>query len=126
MTTRIETYRMRLDGIRFRGRHGASRAERGLLQDFVASAELELPPSSLPRSDSLKGVYDYGKLSDIVVAEGTASSCRLLETLAERLITRILEESPALSVTVRITKFGPPTAASVDSASIELTGSRAR
>lgn len=124
MSARIETYHMRLEGIRFRGRHGASRAERGLLQDFVATVELELPPSSLPRNDSLKGVYDYGKLSDIVVAEGTESSHKLLETLAERLIDRILEASPAMSVTVRITKFGPPTAASVDAASIELTGSR--
>lgn len=117
---------MRLDGIRFRGRHGASRAERDLPRDYIASLEVELPVAALPKTDTLKGVYDYGRLADIVVGEGTGASYRLLETLAQRLVSRILDESPALSVTVRITKFGPPTSVSVDSASVELTGQRDR
>lgn len=121
----ITTYRMHVDGIRFRGRHGASKAERDLLQDFVASLDVELPVSALPKSDTLRGVVDYGKLADIVADEGTRSSCRLLETLALRLIDRILEETPARAITVRIKKFGPPTAVSVDSSSIELRGERA-
>lgn len=123
--TRLKTYKMHLEGIRFRGRHGASKAERGLPQDFVANVDLELPLSALPRGDSLRNVYDYGKLSQLVVDLGTTTSFKLLETLAERLVTRILEESPALSVSVRIKKFGPPTPVSVDAASIELFGVRA-
>ncbi|NUP11161.1 MAG: dihydroneopterin aldolase [Polyangiaceae bacterium] len=124
MTSRIATYKMLLEGIRFRGRHGVSKAERGLPQDFVANVEIELPLSALPRSDSLRQVYDYGRLSQLVVDEGTTTSCKLLETLAERLISRILAESPAVSVSVRIKKFGPPTPVSVDAASIELFGVR--
>lgn len=120
----ISTYRMHLDGIRFRGRHGASKAERDLLQDFVATLDVELPVSSLPKADSLRGVVDYGRLADIVASEGTSSSCRLLETLALKLIDRILLETPATAVTVKIKKFGPPTAVSVDASSIELRGER--
>ncbi len=121
---RIETYRMQLDGIRFRGRHGASRAERGLPQDFMASVDIELPLNAFPRADSLRGVFDYGKLAELVVDEGTRSSYRLLETLADKLIRRIFNESPAISATVRIRKFGPPTPVSVDSATIELRAVR--
>ena len=126
MTVTIDHYRMHLEGIRFRARHGASRAERDLPQDFVVGVDLELPVGSLSRTDSLRGTFDYGKLADVVVEEGTRASYRLLETLAQRLIDRILESSPATSVVVRVKKFGPPTSVSVDAASIELRGHRAR
>ncbi len=121
---KIETYRMNLDGIRFRGRHGASRAERDLPQDFLASLRVELPVSTLPESDSYRDVFDYGRLAEIVVDEGTKKSHRLLETLARRMVARILADSPAQKVTVRIKKFGPPTSVSVDSAAIEISGRR--
>ncbi len=120
----ISTYRMVLEGIRFRAKHGASRAERDLPQDFVVNLELELPVSSLPRTDSMRGVYDYGKLAAIVVDEATKSSHRLLETLGQRLIERVFAASPAISVSIRIKKFGPPTPVSVDAASIELQARR--
>lgn len=121
----LRTYTIHLDGIRFRGRHGASRAERDLPQDFVATLDVELPIDAFPRGDTQKGVVDYGRLAEIVVQEGTTASYRLLETLAARLIDRILEASPSKSVRVRIKKFGPPTPVSVDAASIELYGTRA-
>lgn len=122
--TELRTYAIHLDGIRFRGRHGASRAERDLPQDFVATLDVELPIEALPRSDTRKGLVDYGALAELVVHEGTSQSYRLLETLAARLIDRILAETPSASVRVRIRKFGPPTPVSVDSAAIELFGTR--
>lgn len=121
---KIDTYRMNLEGIRFRGRHGASRAERDLPQDFVATIDVELPVSSLPMNDSYRNVTDYGRLAEIVADEGTKTSHRLLETLARKIVARILAESDALSVVVRVRKFGPPTPVSVDSAAIEIRGTR--
>lgn len=123
-TPHLDHYRIVLEGIRFRGRHGASRAERDLPQDFTATVEIELPISALPRTDTRSRVYDYGKLAAVVVDEGTKASYRLLETLGQRLIERIFAESPAVAVTVRVKKFGPPTPVSVDAASIELRGRR--
>ena len=115
---------MRLEGIRFRGRHGASRAERGLLQDFTVLLEVTLPPSSLPRSDALSRVFDYDRLAKLVVEEGTRNSYKLLETFAERVMLRVLEDTPAISVTIQVKKFGPPTSVSVDAVSIELSSGR--
>lgn len=124
MSVLVETYRIRLEGIRFRARHGASRAERDLPQDFVVNLDVALPVSALPRSDSRARVFDYDKLASLVVDEGTAVSYKLLETLAERLISRVLADTPAVAVQVQVKKFGPPTSASVDAVAIELTGRR--
>ncbi|MGK4002045.1 dihydroneopterin aldolase [Sorangium sp. So ce1036] len=122
----IQTYRIRLDGIRFRARHGASRAERDLPQDFVVCLEVELPIALLPRADSRARVFDYDQLASLVVDAGTSASYKLLETLAERIIERVLEGTPASGVTVQVKKFGPPTSVSVDAVAVELTGSKGR
>jgi 7,8-dihydroneopterin aldolase/epimerase/oxygenase len=124
MPAQVETYRIRLESIRFRARHGASRAERDLPQDFVVHLDVVLPVALLPRADTRARVFDYDKLASLVVDEGTRVSYKLLETLAERLIERVLADTPAVSVTVQVKKFGPPTTASVDAVAVELTGRR--
>ena len=124
MSPRISSYRISLDGIRFRARHGASDAERYLLQDFVVDLTVTLPVERLPEEDERRQVYDYDELASLVVEEGTRTSYRLLETLARRLLEQVLERTPALSAQVRLRKFGPPTTASVDTVAIELSGSR--
>lgn len=124
MDTAIQTYRIRLEGIRFRGKHGVSRAERDLPQDFVVHLEVELSVVSLPRADTRARVFDYDRLATLVVEAGTGTSCKLLETLAERIIARVLADTPAVAVTVQVKKFGPPTSVSVDAVAIELTGKK--
>lgn len=124
MSSAVSQYGIRLEGIRFRARHGASDAERYLLQDFVVDLEVGLPVSVLPDSDERSCVYDYDVLASLVVEEGTKASYKLLETLARRLLDRVLESTPALSATVRLRKFGPPTTVSVDTVAIELSGHR--
>jgi dihydroneopterin aldolase len=122
----VSSYSIRLDGIRFRARHGASDAERYLLQDFVVDLEVSLPVAVLPDSDDRDSVYDYDALATLVVEEGTRTSYKLLETLAKRLLERLLADTPALAATVRLRKFGPPTTASVDTVAIELRGTQPR
>ncbi|WP_438015789.1 dihydroneopterin aldolase [Sorangium sp. So ce315] len=124
MESVIQSYRIRLDGIRFRAKHGVSRAERDLPQDFVVCLEVELPIALLPRTDARARVFDYDRLASLVVDAGTSASYKLLETLAERIIARVLDDTPALCVTVQVKKFGPPTSVSVDAASIELSGKK--
>ncbi len=124
MPALVESYRIHLEGIRFRARHGASRAERDLPQDFVVHLDVELPVTLLPRTDSRARVFDYDQLASLVVDEGTRVSYKLLETLAERVIARVLADTPAVAVTVEVKKFGPPTSASVDAVSVALTGHR--
>lgn len=124
MTMPVSTYKIRLQNIRFRARHGALRAERDLPRDFVVDLSVELPVTALPRTDSLSRVFDYEKLATIVVEEGTQKTYKLLETLAQRIIDRMLEQTPAESVTVEVRKFAPPTSASVDAFAVELSARR--
>jgi dihydroneopterin aldolase len=125
MTMPVSTYKIRLQNIRFRARHGALRAERDLPRDFVVDVTVELPTTALPSKDSLSRVFDYEKLASIVVDEGTTKTYKLLETLAQRLIERMLEETPAETVTIEVRKFAPPTSASVDAFMVELSARRA-
>lgn len=120
----VRDYRIRLEGVRFRSRHGASMSERRLPQDFVVHAELSFPPSALPPSDDRRDVVDYDCIASAIVDEGTARSCRLLETLARRIVDRIFTDFPATSVRIVITKARPPTSTSVEAASVELLVSR--
>ena len=120
----IDSYRIHLEGVRFRACHGVSRAERDLPQDFLVNLTVELPVSRLPKSDSRARVFDYDGLSSIVVDEGTKCSYKLLEVLAQRLIERVLADTPALAVIALVKKFGPPTSASVDAVSVELASRR--
>ena len=124
MAPSVDSYRIRLENIRFRARHGASRAERDLPQDFVVQLEVSLPVSMLPRADTRARVFDYDRLASLVVDEGTRVSYKLLETLADKLISRVLADTPAVAVTVQVKKFGPPTSVSVDAVSVELIGHR--
>jgi dihydroneopterin aldolase len=121
----LKEYRIRLDGVRFRSKHGASSSERRLPQDFVANVELSLPTSELPRGDDRRDVVDYDRIASAIVDEGTARSYRLLETLARRIVDRLFADSPATSVRIVITKARPPTSSSVEAASVELLVSRA-
>ncbi len=120
MTSAASSYRIRMQGIRFRARHGVTRAERGLAQDFTVDVELDLPTSELPRRDEMSKVFDYDRIATTVVGEGTSGSYRLLETLAQRTAQRLLAETPALSAKVEIRKMAPPTTASVEQVSVEV------
>lgn len=124
MSHAVVEYVIRLDGIRFRGHHGVSDSERALPQDFLVSLEASLPVGVLPSGDHLADVFNYDRLATLVVEEGTRQACRLLETLAQRVIARVLADTPATRVTVSVTKSRPPTQSSVDSVSVELRAAR--
>src|SRR5690242_9156629 len=98
--TDVSEYTVRLEGIRFRGKHGVSRSERALPQDFRVTVELTLPSQTLPRTDAVRDVFNYDDIASLVVDEGTKQQCKLLETLAQRLLARIFTDTPATRVIV--------------------------
>ncbi|HEU4409886.1 MAG TPA: dihydroneopterin aldolase [Polyangiaceae bacterium] len=124
MPANLRSYQIRLEDIRFRGKHGVSASERSLPQDFSVSVEVSLPVGHLPGADKIREVFDYDRLASLVVAEGTGQPCKLLETLARRVIDRILTDTPATDVAVTVTKWRPPTTDSVESVSVRLRARR--
>ncbi len=120
----LREYTLRLHGVRFRANLGASHSERALPQEIVVDVELTLPLSAFPKRDVRRDAVDYGAVAAMVVEEGGAASYRLLETYAQRLIERLLRETPALKARVAATKLRVPTSHAVDRAVVELVAER--
>lgn len=120
----VSEYTLRLQSIRFRTNMGASRSERQIPQEIIVDVELSLPTQSLPKRDLRRDAVDYGVVADLVVEVGLAQEYHLLETFAQRLVERLLEETPAHRVKVGTTKLRVPTSHSVDRAVVELVASR--
>jgi dihydroneopterin aldolase len=120
----VNEYTLRLHQIRFRTNMGASKSEREIPQEILVDVELTLPVSALPKKDVRRDAVDYGVVAALVVEEGMKQPYHLLETYAQRLVTRLLAETPALRVRVGTTKLRVPTSHSVDRAVVELVASR--
>lgn len=120
----MSEYALRLHGIRFKAHVGASREERATLQEVIVDVDLTLPVSSLPRRDHRRDVVDYDRVVTRVVECGSAEQYRLLEVVASRIVTCLLEDTPALRVRVLVRKLKAPTKYPLDSAAVELVGVR--
>ena len=115
---------MRLRGVRFVGRFGASKEERSRGQEILVDVDLDLPYETLPKRDRRKDVLDYDAIVRRVVEEGVGEPVRLLETFVLRLVGHLFEDTPAFRIRVAATKAKAPTTYPVDAATVEITRDR--
>lgn len=113
--------RILLQGIQFYGYHGVYDEERRLGQRFLIDVELRLDISGAAAEDDMAGTVDYGQVHAVVLEIGTRQKFKLLETLATRIASAILERFPIRQVTVRATKPAPPLAGALAGVSVEVT-----
>lgn len=113
--------RILIQGIQFHGSHGVHEEERKLGQRFVVDVELRLNLREAGRRDDLAASVDYGKVHAVVMEIGTREQFRLLEALAERIASTLLERFPVQQVTVRATKPSPPISGILAGVSVEVT-----
>lgn len=85
---------------------GAFQAERGATQRVCFNVVVEvLPTSAAVADDDVDRILSYDKVTDAIAYELAAERLNLLETLAARVADRVLLESQALRVFVRIEKL---------------------
>lgn len=113
--------RILIHGIQFYGHHGVREEERKLGQRFLVNVELGLDLSAAGRPDEFGATVDYEQVHALVVEIGTREQFRLLEALAERIASAILEQFPVRQVTVRATKPSPPIPGVLGGVSVEIT-----
>ncbi len=113
--------RVLIHGVQFHGHHGVRAEERELGQRFVVDVELRLDLSPAAGTDNLAATVDYERVHALVVEVGTGERFNLLETLATRIASAILEGFPVRQVTVRATKPSPPVAGILGGVSVEIT-----
>ena len=113
-----------LENVEVYAYHGCLDEEAKIGSDYILNlfvdTDLKVPSSS----DSLEDTIDYVHLLKIVKEEMSIRS-KLLESVAERIISRILNSVPyASGVEVRVSKKNPPINGKVDSVTIVRRGKR--
>ncbi len=97
-----------LHGLRAYGYHGVHPSERERGQEFVVDAELECEIGAAARSDDLADTVSYADLADQLMAVLVGEPVRLLETLAQRLVTVCLADPRVLAAQITIHKPSAP------------------
>ena len=113
-----------LNNIRVHANHGCLREE-GLIGsdyrvDLVVAADLTQPSFS----DTLSETVDYVHLNNIVKEEMAIRS-KLLEHVAQRISSRVLNELPMVNqVQISVSKINPPIGGDVESVSVKIENTR--
>jgi len=111
----------------FYGYHGVFAEERKLGQRFVVDAELHLDLAPAGRQDDLTLTVNYAEAFDMVRRIVEGEPLKLIEALAERIASALLETYASVkAVTVRVTKPQPPFAGDYEGVSVEITRGRDR
>ena len=84
---------------------GAFQQERGTTQRVCFNVVVEVAPADDPLDDDVDRILSYDKVTEAIALELAAERLNLLETLAERIAERILQEPKAMRVFVRIEKL---------------------
>ncbi|MBB3993024.1 dihydroneopterin aldolase [Sulfitobacter undariae] len=84
---------------------GAFQAERGVTQRISFNIVVEVQPLSGPIDDDVDRILSYDRVTEAIATELAVERLALLETLAERVADRILQEPQAMRVFVRIEKL---------------------
>lgn len=84
---------------------GAFQQERGTTQRICFNVVVEIAPLPADLDDDVDRILSYDRVTEAITAELAAERLNLLETLAERIAERILQEPQAVRVFVRIEKL---------------------
>ncbi len=113
-----------LKGMQFYGYHGALPEERQLGQRFLVDLELFCDLRSPGASDRLGAAVDYAKVFDLVKGIVEKERYHLIEALAERIASCVLENFPVEGVLVRVKKPQVPLPGILSYAGVEIKRGR--
>lgn len=114
-----------LNQLSFYGYHGVYPEETKLGQHFIVDLVLELDLQHAARHDDLQASIDYGDVHERVKAIVEGKPYKLVEAVAERICTDLLQAYDQLQTcTVKVIKPNPPIAGHYESVAVELTRSR--
>jgi len=84
---------------------GAFQAERGTTQRICFNIVVEVEPVSAPLDDDVDRILSYDRVTEAIAHELSEERLNLLETLADRIAERILQEPQAVRAFVRVEKL---------------------
>ena len=113
-----------LKGIRFHGYHGTSESERQMGQKYEVDAELICSLAAAGCTDDLGQTVDYAEVVDLIVETGTVESFHLIEALAERAASKILNRFAVDEVRLTVKKLSPPIEQSLTYVAVQICRSK--
>jgi dihydroneopterin aldolase len=119
------TGRIHLKNMVFYGYHGNREEESTLGQRFLIDLVLSLDISDAARTDDLNTTVDYAKVYALCRKIVEQDRVKLLETLANHIIDRVLETSPRVTkVEIVIRKPSVPVGGALDYVAVETSKER--
>lgn len=118
------TDRIVLTNMQFEGTHGVLEEEQLAPQPFEVDVELHLDLAPAGQTDDLARTADYRQAFEICRDTIEGPTCRLIETLAERIAASLLAAYKPVAVSevvVRIRKPAVMLPGDLDSAAVEIT-----
>ncbi|HLT33585.1 MAG TPA: dihydroneopterin aldolase [Aquaticitalea sp.] len=115
---------IKVENIRVFAHHGCLREETKIGSDYRVDLEVKADLQPSAESDKLNETVDYVLLNRIVKEEMQVPTY-LLETVAKRILTRVLkEEALVKKVTVWVSKLNPPIGGDVERVTIKMAEKR--
>lgn len=115
---------IRLTGVRAVGKHGVLDFEHERAQTFVVDATLFLDLAPAGHSDDLRDTVDYGAIAKGIVAIIEGDHVDLIEKLADRIASMILEYPAVAQTQVTVHKPSAPIVVPFDDVSVTVERSR--
>ena len=116
--------RLLIENIEFLGHCGVPETERSALQRFSVSVTLYLDLKQAGESGNLLRSVDYEAVANLIVFIGRGESFILLESMAEKIASRILKEFPVDAVKIIMKKKIPPVEVIQGFFAVEITRPR--
>ncbi|MDH7913744.1 dihydroneopterin aldolase [Winogradskyella sp. SYSU M77433] len=115
---------IKVENIRVFAHHGCLKEETAIGSDYRVDLEVKADLKTSAETDELKDTVDYVFLNKVVREEMFKPS-KLLETVAQRILTRIFNEDKLVTkATVSVSKINPPIGGDVEMVTIKLTERR--
>lgn len=110
-----------LKGIRFHGHHGVPEAERHVGGHYEIDATLGYRTLANPgKTDALADTVDYSEVVTRIIEIGTQQSFQLIEALAEKIATVILEQFAIDEIHLIVKKLHPPIDQPIDYFAVQI------
>ena len=115
---------IKVENIRVFANHGCLTGETKIGSDYRVDLEVKADLQRSAKTDLLSDTVDYVLLNRIV-REEMKKPTHLLETVAKRILVRILNESEMVNkATVAVSKLNPPIGGDVEMVTIKMTEKR--
>jgi 7,8-dihydroneopterin aldolase/epimerase/oxygenase len=115
---------VKLSGLRGFGFHGVLSEERQNGQTFIVDLAVELDLARVAATDDLAQTVDYSGLAEVVIAIVEGEPLNLIETLADRIATEVMQDERIQRTVVTVHKPEAPISVPFDDVSVTVERAR--